>query len=68
MKHCEYVSKSYQVPADIGRRVIVDGRPGTIRKDKGAHIGVHFDDDPIGRIRVCHPTWRVEYGEMEDKL
>lgn len=61
---CEYVKQHYGVPADIGRRVTVDGKPGIIEADKGNYIGVNFDSDKPGDISNCHPTWRVEYLEM----
>ena len=58
---CKSASDYYGVPADIGRRVIVSGRPGIISADRGNYIGVNFDDDKPGVILNCHPTWRVEY-------
>jgi hypothetical protein len=61
---CAYVRQAYGVPADIGRRVTVDGKPGIIAADRGAHLGVTFDDQRPGDIATCHPTWRVVYGEM----
>lgn len=61
---CAYVKKTYNVPADIGRRVVVDGKPGIIAADKGTYIGVNFDEDQPGVIKNCHPTWNVEYLEM----
>ena len=61
---CEYASKYYNVPADMGRRVTVDGKPGVIAEDRGAYIGVNFDEDKPQHISPCHPTWKVEYGEM----
>ena len=61
---CEYVRVNYGVPAEIGRRVIVNGKPGVIAEDLGHHIGVLFDSDKPGAVMPCHPTWRVEYGEM----
>lgn len=64
MSGCDYVRKHYNVPAEIGRRVVVDGKPGIIAEDRGHHIGVNFDSDKPGRISPCHPTWRVEYAEM----
>lgn len=61
----EYVRKYYGVPAEIGRRVKVDGRAGVIASDRGCHIGVVFDDKSYGGINYpCHPTWRVEYLEL----
>lgn len=61
---CEYVKEHYGVPADVGRRVVVNGKPGIIAADRGHYIGVTFDTDKPGTIRNAHPTWEVEYGEM----
>lgn len=61
---CKYVKDFYGVPANIGRRVVVAGKPGVIAKDRGHYIGVNFDEDPPGAICNCHPVWNVEYGEM----
>ncbi|WP_346839785.1 hypothetical protein [Microbulbifer sp. SAOS-129_SWC] len=58
---CEYVQNQYNVPACIGRRVVVAGRPGVIAEDRGHYIGVNFDDEKPGVIASCHPTWRVSY-------
>lgn len=58
---CEYVKQYYNVPADIGRRVVVNGRPGVIAQDCGHYIGVNFDSDKPWHISHCHPTWGVEY-------
>ncbi len=59
-----YAKEYYAVPADIGRRVMVNGRPGIIAKDRGHYIGVNFDDDRPGVVCNCHPAWQVEYGEI----
>lgn len=59
-----YAKDFYQVPADIGRRVTVDGKPGIIAEDRGHHLGVLFDGDKPGHIKPCHPTWRVAYHGM----
>lgn len=64
MESCEYVRKWYGVPAAIGRRVVVDGEPGIIAEDRGHYIGVNFDNHKPGHILNCHPTWKVEYGEL----
>lgn len=61
---CEYVCDYYKVPADIGRKVIVCGKPGIIAEDRGCYIGVNFDCDKPGDISNCHPTHEVDYGEM----
>lgn len=61
VKRCEYASQYYNVPADIGRRVIVDGNPGIIVEDRGNYIGVNFDSTKPGVVANVHPTWKVEY-------
>jgi hypothetical protein len=58
---CEYAKSHYGVPADIGRRVTVNGQPGVIAADRGHYIGVNFDSDRPGQISNCHPTWKVHY-------
>lgn len=63
---CDYIRHTYNVPAEIHRRVTVNGRHGTIAKDLGHYLGVQFDSDPAGRITPCHPTWRVEYHKHHD--
>jgi len=60
----QYAKDYYGVPADIGRCVIVNGRPGIIAEDRGHYIGVNFESDSPGDIRNCHPTSNVEYGDM----
>jgi len=57
----EYAKNYYGVPSDIGRCVVVDGKPGIIAEDRGHYIGVNFDANKPGDISNCHPTWRVEY-------
>lgn len=59
-----YVRRYYGVPAEIGRRVTVGARPGIITADRGAYIGVTFDDEKPTMVRPCHPTSQVIYGEM----
>jgi len=64
MSDFEYVRKYYGVPAKIGRRVVVYGKPGVIAADRGHYIGVNFDSDKPGVIHNCHPTSEVQYGDM----
>lgn len=64
MPNCKYVRDTYRVPAEIGRRVIIDGRPGIIAEDRGHYIGVNFDDVKPGVVANAHPTWRIEYGAI----
>ena len=59
-----YIRRVYGVPAEIGRRVVIGGKPGIIAEDRGAYIGVLLDEHPPNRIRPYHPTSQVTYGEM----
>ena len=61
---CEYIRNYYGVPACIGRRVIVHGKPGIIYEDRGHYIGVNFDVDKPGVVFNAHPTDNVEYLEI----
>ena len=61
---CEYVREAYGVPAEIGRRVTVYGKPGVIAVDRGHYIGVNFDSDKASAVKSCHPADGVVYGEM----
>jgi hypothetical protein len=57
----EYIRRHYGVPAyRLGRIVFCDDRPGTITGFRDAHLVVRLDENPK-RIRVLHPTWRVQY-------
>ncbi len=62
--NCEYVKQNYGVPAEIGRRVTVYGKPGIIAEDRGHYIGVNFDADKPGVIKNAHPTSEVQYHDM----
>ncbi|WP_298705555.1 hypothetical protein [uncultured Variovorax sp.] len=56
-----YIRETYSVPAELGRRVTVYGRPGVIAADRGHYIGVNFDDAKPGVVANAHPTSEVEY-------
>ena len=56
-----YIKKYYNVPADIGRKVIIDGKSGVIVKNDSHHLGVNFDSDKATVVSHCHPTWKVTY-------
>lgn len=56
-----YVRAYYGVPAERGRRVVVDGDPGVIAEARGNYIGVLFDQCAPTHVYSCHPTWRVTY-------
>jgi hypothetical protein len=58
---CSYVQQYYGVPAEIGRRVLVYGKPGVIAEDRGHYIGVNLDEDKPGRVCSYHPTDGVVY-------
>lgn len=57
----DYIKTFYNVPAEIGRRVVVGGKPGIIVEDRGHYIGVNFDDDKPSLVKCAHPTSEVEY-------
>jgi len=59
-----YIRRYYEVPACIGRGVVIDGKPGVIVEDRGAYIGVVMDGDPATHVRPYHPTWMCAYGDM----
>lgn len=61
---CSYVRSHYGVPAEIGRRVSIAGKPGIITADRGQYIGVTFDTDKPYVVHNAHPTSDVVYGEM----
>lgn len=47
MSHnCPYVWQYYQVPAEIGRRVIAYDKTGVILADRGYYIGVVLKGNP----------------------
>jgi len=59
---CEYVREYYNVPAQIGRRVIYNGNLGTIYKDGGNYIAVNFDTEKAGHTHNIHPEdEKLEY-------
>ena len=59
--NCEYVRNYYGVPACIGRKVMVYGKPGIIVEDRGNYIGVNLDENNSGVVHNYHPTDGVEY-------
>lgn len=61
MSAFDYVRTHYNVPAEIGRRITMSGRPGIIVEDRGNYIGVNFDADKPNVVKKCHPTWEVVY-------
>jgi hypothetical protein len=60
----EYARDYYKVAAELGRAVIVYGKPGIIAADRGHYIGVLFDGDEPTTIRNCHPIDDVIYGDL----
>lgn len=54
-----YIKEAYGVNAEVGQRVIVDGKPGRIIGFDGAYLRVRFDGETVAVN--CHPTWRVTY-------
>ncbi|PWB31404.1 hypothetical protein DCO48_17220 [Pseudomonas sp. SDI] len=58
--NCDYVRRHYDVPAEVGRRVIANREPGVIIADRVHYIGVTLDSDPKKRIRNYPPTWEMQ--------
>jgi hypothetical protein len=63
-KPFQYIIDYYDVPACIGRRVVIAGEPGIIVADRGQYIGVTLDSDKPNTVNNYHPTDHVVYGEM----
>lgn len=57
----DYIHHTYQVPAEIGRRVIANGQPGTIVGSRNAYIIVNLDKDEPHVAGAWHPTWEMRY-------
>ena len=58
----EYIRSYYKVPAEIGRRVRIEGKKeGVIVEAISAYIGVVLDGDKPTRIKPYHPTSEIEY-------
>jgi hypothetical protein len=53
--------ETYQVPAYVGHRVVINGKPGKIVGTQGGHLKVRFDGMPYWLF--CHPQCRVTYIE-----
>lgn len=57
----DYIHRTYQVPAEVGRRVIANGQPGTIVGARDAYIIVNLDKDEPHVAGAWHPTWEMRY-------
>lgn len=57
----EYHRDTYGVPARVGVRVTMKGKPGAITGASGPHLLVLFDGDDTPA--PCHPTWEMTYHE-----
>lgn len=55
----KYVRDYYGVPAKVGMKVEMDGKPGVIVSFPEQYVGVRFDGER--RTSRCHPTWRMTY-------
>jgi hypothetical protein len=67
-QNCEYIQKTYGVPACIGRRVIADGKPGVIAEDRGNYIGILLDCDKPGHVDNYHPMYKIKYLDEMGKV
>lgn len=54
-----YVKTCYKVPIFKGQRIEMDGKPGTVKGDRGNYVKVLFDGEKVAQY--CHPTWRMTY-------
>lgn len=61
MNPFDYIIRTYNVPARIGRRVTVYGKAATITADRGHYIGITYDTDKPSIIRNAHPVDGVVY-------
>ena len=63
---CDYVRRSYGVPAEIGGRVRFVESDQTVRYGvivkATHHLHIRWDGDPKGApLARLHPTWHVSY-------
>lgn len=65
----EYIKTRYNVPAEVGREIIFEGkRKGIIAYDLGSYLGVNFYDKKPNAIEPLHPTFKVEYLDTFAKI
>lgn len=57
----EYIVRTYRVPACVGRRITVYGKPATIVSSRGHHLGINYDTDKPQLVRSAHPVDGVVY-------
>lgn len=60
----DYIKQHYGVPADLGRKVVFQGRTGVIVGYHGACLKVNFDDEKPNKYAKLHPNWHIEYGDI----
>ncbi len=61
----DYIRRTYGVPARVGGRVSVGGRPGTLRSMRGDQHYLHVRFDDATFTVNAHPIDRVEYLDSE---
>jgi hypothetical protein len=61
----EYIRRAYGVPAQVGMRVKVDGRPGVLIQHTSHQHYLRVRFDGAAHDVNAHPTWRVEYQPAE---
>ena len=62
----DYIKQHYDLPFLLsGMRIEVDGKMGTIEKEKNAHLLVKFDS---GSSAPVHPTWETAYFDQDLKI
>ncbi len=58
----EYIRRTYNVPAYIGMRVEIEGKPGVLvaGRSDAHYLHVLFDEGYV-RPQPCHPTDNVRF-------
>ena len=59
----EYIRNTYNVPAERGRRIKYNNRPGTIVGANGAYLKIQLDGEK--EIGGYHPTYEIDYYPTE---
>lgn len=62
MQHdLKYIARTYNVPAKKDRRILYQGKKGTVIGARGAYLLIMLDGEK--QAMLYHPTWKIEYLE-----
>jgi hypothetical protein len=64
----EYIKTRYNVPAELNREIMYNGKKGIISKDMGNYLGIVLYDDKNKSELVAHPTWEMIYLDTFGKV